>query len=160
MTLNRNTLSQELQIWLQENGYATEDLNQKGENGDSALMKATREKNLAWMRELLEAGADVDLKNNDGNNALWFACFGNFHEAIDLLVAARIDIDNQNDNGATVLMYAASAGKAKIARQLLELGANAELQNLDDFSALDFASTREVWSILRNAKENARKNAG
>ncbi|MEO0536270.1 MAG: ankyrin repeat domain-containing protein [Cyanobacteria bacterium P01_A01_bin.123] len=153
MTLASNALSQELNTWLQENGYSRENLNQPGENSDSALMKITRDGNLAWIKELLRAGVDVNLKNNDGNNALWFACFGNFYEAIDLLIAANIDIDNQNGNGATALMYAASSGKLEVLQQLLKYGANTELQNLDDFKAIDFSSTQAVWRVLKNAAQ-------
>ena len=156
MTFASNILSPELKNWLQEKHYNSENLNQQGENGDSALMKITRVGNLAWIKELLKAKVDLNLKNNDGNNALWFACFGNFYEAIDLidlLVAADIDIDNQNDNGATALMYAASSGKLEIVQQLLKHGANKELQNLDDFKAIDFASTQAVWRVLKNASK-------
>ena len=101
MTLTQKTLSQALATWLDDNGYSSDDLNQPGENGDSALMKLTRTGHLEWMQELLAVGVDINVCNHDGNNALWFACFGNFDQAIDLLVEAGIDIDNQNDNGAT-----------------------------------------------------------
>ena len=148
-----SSLTQELKDWLQENGYNCDNLNQPGENGDSALMKVIRAGNLEWAKQLLELGVDINLKNNDGNNALWFACFGDFHEAIDTLVAAHIDIDNQNDNGATALMYAASAGKLAIVQQLLKYQANTAIRNLDDFSALDFASTEDVWRALRNVEK-------
>lgn len=147
------SLSPELTTWLQENGYNPADLNQPGENGDTALMKVTRIGNMAWIKELLAAGVAVDLTNNDGNNALWFACFGNFYEAIDLLITAKINIDNQNDNGATALMYSASAGKLEVLQQLLKYGANTELKNLDDFTALDFATTQEVWRVLKSATQ-------
>lgn len=151
MATTETCLDQALTTWLQENSYSTKNLDQKGQNGDSALMKITRTGNLAWIKALLSAGVDVNLRNDDGNNALWFACFGNFDDAIDLLIAAQIDIDNQNDNGATALMYAASSGKANIVQQLLKHGANPKLQNFDDFTALDFASTQDVWRILKDA---------
>ena len=118
MTLTQPTLSPALATWLNDNGYASEALNQPGENGDSALMKLTRAGHLDWMQELLTVGVDVNCRNRDGNNALWFACFGNFYDAIDRLVAAGINIDNQNDNGATALMYAASAGKIEVLQLL------------------------------------------
>ncbi|MEM7555469.1 MAG: ankyrin repeat domain-containing protein [Cyanobacteria bacterium P01_A01_bin.84] len=137
--------------WLISHDYSLEDLNQHGENGDTALMKATRSGNYTVVKELIDADVDINATNYDGNNALWFACFGNHQNLIELLLESKIDIDNQNDNGATVLMYAASAGKAEIVKFLLRYNPNLGLRNLDDYQAIDFASNIEVLVILKNA---------
>lgn len=150
-TVNSRNLSRETSQWLMDYGYDCEDLNQRGENGDTALMKATRLGQYAVVKELLNAGADVNARNNDGNNALWFACFGNHYDLMELLLAAKIDIDNQNDNGATVLMYGASAGKTAVVKLLLQHNPNLNLQNLDDYQAIDFASNIEVLNLLKKA---------
>ncbi len=52
------------------NGYDAEDLNQPGRNGDTALMKATREGILPVVRELIHADVDINGTNNDHNNTL------------------------------------------------------------------------------------------
>ncbi|MDF5708844.1 MAG: ankyrin repeat domain-containing protein [Nostoc sp. S4] len=143
-------------------GYNPEQLNQPGENGDTALMKATRESVYTVVKELIDIGADINARNSDAsgglrlrNNALWFACFGNHYDLINLLLANNINIDNQNDNGATVLMYAASAGKTEVVKLLLQHHPNLDLKNLDDYKAIDFASNVEVLRILKNAtKQN------
>ncbi|MBD2202807.1 ankyrin repeat domain-containing protein [Calothrix sp. FACHB-1219] len=150
---NQQSLSQTTSKWLREKCYSPDDLNQAGENGDTALMKATREGLYAVVEELIALGADVNARNNDGNNALWFACFGNYFDLINLLLAANINIDNQNDNGATVLMYGASAGKTEVVKLLLHHHPNINLKNLDDFKAIDFASNVEVLRILKNASK-------
>jgi uncharacterized protein len=137
--------------WLKANNYNPEDLNQPGENGDTALMKATRQGIYSVVQELISAGADINARNNDNNNALWFACFGNYYELINLFLEMKINIDNQNDNGATVVMYAASAGKAEVVRLLLQHHPNLDLKNLDDYKAIDFASTVEVLRMLKDA---------
>ncbi|MBN3958575.1 ankyrin repeat domain-containing protein [Nostoc sp. NMS8] len=137
--------------WLIAKGYNSSDLNQPGENGDTALMKATREGVYAVVKELIDAGVDINARNSDRNNALWFACFGNHYDLINLLLAHNIDIDNQNDNGATVLMYAASAGKTEVVRLLLQHHPNLYLKNLDDYKAIDFANNVEVLRIIKNA---------
>ncbi|MBW4612921.1 MAG: ankyrin repeat domain-containing protein [Desmonostoc vinosum HA7617-LM4] len=147
----RKELSEATNQWLKAKGYNCEDLNQPGENGDTALMKATREGVYLVVKELIDAGADINLRNCDRNNALWFACFGNHYDLINLLLAHHIDINNQNDNGATVLMYAASAGKTEVVKLLLQHHPNLDLQNLDDYKAIDFASNLEVLKILKNA---------
>ncbi len=152
-------INQPTQQWLIANGYNSEDLNQPGENGDTALMKATRAGVYAVVKELIDVGVDINATNSDCNNALWFACFGNHYELINLLLAAKINIDNQNDNGATVFMYAASAGKTEVAKLLLQHHPNLELKNLDDYRAIDFASNVEVLRLLKNAiKSESRKS--
>ena len=47
MTLAQQHLSQALDAWLDSNGYTAADLNQPGDNGDSALIKLTRAGQLA-----------------------------------------------------------------------------------------------------------------
>jgi ankyrin repeat protein len=146
-------LSIETCQWLLANNYNPEDLNQRGKNGDTALMKATRDGLYRVVKELIDAGADINATNDDHNNALWFACFGNHYDLMNLLLEANIDINNQNDNGATVLMYGASAGKTEVVRLLLQHNPNMNLQNLDDYKAIDFASNIEVLRLLKNATQ-------
>jgi uncharacterized protein len=154
MTLaNHSNFSLVTHQWLLAKGYNAEDLNQRGDNGDTALMKATREGFSAIVQELIAAGADINATNNDHNNALWFACFGNHYDLIKLLLNNHIDMNNQNDNGATVLMYDASAGKIEVVRLLLQYNPNINLQNLDDYKAIDFASNIEVLRLLKNASQ-------
>ncbi|GAX43766.1 hypothetical protein NIES4075_47810 [Tolypothrix sp. NIES-4075] len=150
---NNFNLSATTSQWMIANGYEPKNLNQQVENGDTALMKATREGVSAVVEELINAGADINAKNNDNNNALWFACFGNHYDLIRLLLAANININNQNDNGATVLMYAASAGKTEVVKLLLQYHPNLELKNLDNYKAVDFASNVDVLRILKNASK-------
>ncbi|WP_016951606.1 ankyrin repeat domain-containing protein [Anabaena sp. PCC 7108] len=150
---NQSNFSTITHQWLLEQGYNAEDLNQRGENGDTALMKASREGLSAIVKELIAAGADINATNNDHNNALWFACFGNHYDLITLLLDNNTDINNQNDNGATVLMYGASAGKTEVVRLLLQYHPNMNLQNLDDYKAIDFASNIEVLRLLKNASQ-------
>ncbi len=155
---NSQKLSEATTQWLIAKDYNLGDLNQIGENGDTALMKATREGVYAVVKELIDTGVDINARNSDAsgglrlrNNALWFACFGNHYDLINLLLAHNIDINNQNDNGATVLMYAASAGKTDVVKLLLQHHPNLYLKNLDDYKAIDFASNVEVLRILKNA---------
>lgn len=150
---NQLKLSTETSQWLLANNYNPEDLNQRGKNGDTALMKATRDGLYPVVKELINAGADINATNDDHNNALWFACFGNHYDLMNLLLEANIDINNQNDNGATVLMYGASAGKTEVVRLLLQHNPNMNLHNLDDYKAIDFASNIEVLRLLKNASQ-------
>lgn len=138
--------------WLARHGFAEHDLEKTVANQTTALMLAARYGAIEVARELLHRGAPRDARNADGNNALWFACFARHLALIDLLCSAGIDIDNQNDNGATCLMYAASAGIAPVVARLLEHGADPTLRSLDDFDALDMASSAECFGLLRNRR--------
>ncbi|MBP0018028.1 MAG: ankyrin repeat domain-containing protein [Cyanobacteria bacterium SBLK] len=146
----RDRIDPILENWLQVRGFDANNLEQPGENGDTALMQATREGELETARSLIRAGALLNARNNDGNNALWFACFRDRYDLIELLVEAGINCDNQNDNGATALMYASSAGKTEMVRALLAMNADAKLKNLDDFQAIDFAANFNIIKILKN----------
>ncbi|MEM7725175.1 MAG: hypothetical protein AAF208_02240 [Cyanobacteria bacterium P01_A01_bin.45] len=55
-----------------------------------------------------------------------------------------------NDNGVTVLMCAAKPEKAEVFKLLLRYNPNLELQNLDDYRAIDSASNIEILVILKN----------
>lgn len=150
-TVTRPTteLSETLRDWMNERGFDPGNVDKRGANNDTALMRAAREGAVALCEELLAAGASVNLKNQDGNNALWMACVSESEAVIQLLLESGIDIDNQNDNGATALIYASSAGKTAMVKSLVEYGADVSLVTLDDFSALDVAANIEILKFLR-----------
>ena len=142
-------LSEPLKSWMKERDFDPGNLDKRGWNNDTALMRAAREGAVAMCEELLAAGASVNLKNKDGNNALWMACVSESDRIIQMLLENGIDIDNQNDNGATALIYASSAGKTAMVKGLAGHGANTSLTTLDDFSALDVAANIEILKYLR-----------
>jgi len=142
-------MSEQTLLWLSSNGYDAVDLNRVGKYGNSALMKAVREGNVGVSQELIEAGVDLELRNIDGNTAIWNACFGGDFTCVELLVKAGIKLDSQNDNGVTALMYCASSGKEAMTRLLLAFHADTSLSNLDDFKAIDLASTATIYKMLK-----------
>lgn len=79
------------------------------------------------------------------------ACYHGNPALLQRLIDAGIEIDRQNGNGATCLMYVSSNGKAELVRLLLANGADPALRNLDDFSALDLASTVDCLRLLKMA---------
>lgn len=141
--------------WMMSRGYRGDDLHERLANRSTALMQAAREGDAAAVAGLLAAGAEVDAVNADGNTALWLACFAEQPEALDALLAAGADVNHANDNGATCLMYASSAGKAEVVRRLLRAGADITLRSLDDYTALDMASTLDCLRLLREAERRA-----
>lgn len=143
----------QLNQWLNEKGYSPDDINRRGEHGYTALMRAAKDGEEAIVKEILSLpGVDLALKNVDGNNALWNGCFADSIAIVSMLIDKGIDMDNINDNGVTALMYTASSGKEAITRLLIEKGADKSIRNLDDFTAMDLASTRNTVKMLRDAR--------
>jgi len=142
-------LSETATTWLREHDYDPAQLDRPGKHQDSALILASRRGERDVVAELIAAGASLNQLNMDGTNALWAAVVADSYEIADALLTAGVDIDNQNENGATALMYAASNGKSAWVEYLLSKGANHTLRSLDDYSALDLASTREILGLLR-----------
>lgn len=140
-------MSEELKAWLAINNFDhTED---RGENGSTPLLLAAREGKSKFVLELLELGTDVDAVNNDNNNSLWNAVYAEDETSIRALVSHKINKDNRNVNGATPLLYAASNGKANMVKLLLELGCDKNVRTIDDYNAIELASTKEVLMLLK-----------
>ena len=141
-----------LKTWMKHHGYDLADINRRGEHDYTALMRAAKDGEADIVAELLKVeGIDLNLRNVDGNNALWNACFANSHAIAEMLIAAGIAIDCVNDNGVTALMYTASSGREALTQLLIEAGADTTIRNLDDFTALDLASTYRTVKMLRAA---------
>lgn len=147
-------VSPELADFLRAEGFPP-GLDAQGANLTTPLMRAARLARIELVRELIRLGANLELRNADGNTALWLACFSNERAVVEALIDAGASLDNQNDNGATCLMYAASSGKAELVALLLARGCNPSLQSLDDFRAVDLASTVECLRLLRPARAAA-----
>jgi len=145
-----STLNDWIHDWIVQQGFNTEDLNWRDNMGMTALMHASRFGMSEIVQGLIHAGADINITNNDGNNALWLACFSGDSATINVLIQSGVNLDQQNSTLATALMYSASAGKAEVVSQLLKSGANPHLKSQDDYTALDLASTPQVYRLLRN----------
>lgn len=144
----------ELRCWLLQAGFTVtetlqECVNRSISNGTTPLMHAARTGNADVIRALLDREVDPAIFNADGNGALWFACFANCPTCVSMLIEAGAPLDSQNVNGATVLIYCASAAKTDLVKILLDAGANATLQTLDDFTALELAANLECMRMLK-----------
>lgn len=148
-TKDNNMIESKLKTWLEKNDYDINDLNKRGKYGNSALMKAVREKEYEIAKAIISKGVELEIKNIDGNTALWNACFGGDIRCVELLIKNGINLDNENDNKVTPLMYCASSGQEDMTKILLEYGANKDIINLDGFKAIDLASTPKIVRLLR-----------
>ena len=141
--------SQALQDWLIENNYHQDYLDERGFNGETALLTAAKNGNTSFVVELLDLGADPNALNDDGNSSVWFACYSNQSSTLKVLIQEGAVLDIQNDNGATPLIYVASKGHYQMVKLLVESGADLNLQTQDGFNALDVAATPSILKYLK-----------
>ena len=139
----------ELWDWLQNNYFSVAQPVLKNNAGIYLLILASQQGRSDVVNFLLEQNAALDVIDDYSNNALWAACYAESSDCIDALIDAGIDINHQNSaSGATALIFAASSGRETIVEQLLAAGADPDLKTHDDFTALDFASTRKILKLL------------
>jgi len=108
-------------------------------HGESPLMLAALQGDLALARRLIARGAEV---NKPGWTALHYAAS---HPEVgsDAVVALLLEhhayIDAESPNRTTPLMMAARYGHLRVVKRLLDEGADATLRNEQGLTALDFA---------------------
>jgi FOG: Ankyrin repeat len=135
--------------WLQNHTFSVAQPTQPNPSGVVPLILASQQSRCDVVNFLLVHHAPLDALDAYGNNALWAACYAQASDCIAALLDAGINLNYQNPaSGATALMYAASSGREAVVKQLLTAGADARLQNHDDFTALDLASTRPILKLL------------
>jgi ankyrin repeat protein len=107
------------------------DINDRDEDGETALHHALRANNMTTARYLLEKGADPTLSDNKGITPLHVAAFhATTTEKISLILKdGQVDINSRDVNGMTPLHYAIEASNATTARYLLEKGANPTIRD-------------------------------
>lgn len=105
------------------------DVNIKNDQGDTALLIASRQRleNSFIFKKLISAGADVRVRDNKGktllinlieNNAVLdsFSNLGQWYygsEVVEELIKAGVDVNAKDNNGKTALMYAVELQNSK-----------------------------------------------
>ena len=139
--------------WLQNHYFSVAQPTEPNPSGVVPLILASQQGRCDVVAFLLAHNAPLDALDEYGNNALWAACYAQASDCIAALIDAGVNLDYQNAaSGATALMYAASSGRDAVVKQLLAAGADVRLQNHDDFTALDLASTRVILKLLSSLK--------
>jgi ankyrin repeat protein len=119
------------------------DVNAISSNGKAALHKATRNNQLSIVWILLEAGANPNLKEEATLEypplmiALNSANID--YDIFQALLNAGANINGSSSRGETVLMLAIFKLNTKAVQQLLELGADCNIKDINGYTALTFA---------------------
>jgi len=91
---------------------------------------------------LLALGADVDAQNQEGHTSLHEAALGQDFTFMELLIRHSADLEVLDAYGRTALhLVARQTGRVDLATLLLEAGADVDVLEGSNWSALDFA----VW---------------
>lgn len=130
------------------------DVNQKEDDGTTALEVAVGQNNLEMVRRLLSAGASIGTTNEDGRNILFALDDDSSEELIQVLIRAGANVNQADDEGNTPLINAAEWDSAELIQALLDAGAYVNTQNEEGNSALMVAAENgnaETLKVLLKA---------
>jgi len=114
-------------------GQNDSDIDEKDENGMTALIRAAEEGDTETVKLLLDQGADIEAKNNDGLTALHTALENGRTETAALLIARGADVEaEEKDSPWKVQHWAAWEGLTETIELLLDKGADIEAKDKED----------------------------
>ena len=134
------------------------------DDGNTALIIASKTRHTGIVKLLLECGASVDHRNSRGWTALMKASENGDSklEIIELLLKHGAQVDLQNDDGESALIVAAQNSQAKVATKLVqEYGAIVGLkQKHSSWTALMEASESGSMDIVKLLLEHGAIDLG
>ena len=131
----------------------------RGDDGDTGLVVAIRQRNEDFTGFLLNKGADPNLPGKGGETPLIAAARAGFDTAVEWLLESGAKVDGTNRAGETPLIVAVQLRETMIVRRLLQAGANPDkTDSVQGFSARDYA-TRDprARDILKNITDKKPK---
>lgn len=130
----------EMATYLLEKGA---DINVKDWKGNSTLSLAAWEGKIEMAKFLINKGVDVDARNEHNWNALMQAIHQGHQDLVEILIEKGSDVNAvDEEQGATPLILAAHFCLERIAKLLLENGADKTMKNKKGETAADTARTR------------------
>jgi len=126
------------------------DINEVSEGGETALVATLRGVNSEDMVELLiQNGADVNLPGWNGYTPILYVAesYPNL-KILDLLINAKANVNYQNKYGLTALMLAVEANNRDVIIKLLEAGADINIKDHANNTAIYYAKTEEMKNFL------------
>jgi uncharacterized protein len=123
---------------------------------ESPLMLAALRGQLDLVKKLVERDADV---NKTGWTPLHYAATGGHVPVIEYLLDNSAYIDAESPNGTTPLMMAAMYGSPEAVKHLIQAGADLQVKNGANMTALDFALKGNRPNNIELMQEGLRREA-
>lgn len=154
------------------------EINQAGPDGDHPLHVAVRQGRVVIARELIDHGARLDARDSAGRTPLHVALANGKVQAaqllleqgadddlqrlfsdlvaeqaldrdtIELLSARGVDLDAKDVDGRLPLHRAVAAGNLRLAKRLIDAGANVNLTDASGRTALEVADARDEPNMV------------
>ncbi|ERL90464.1 hypothetical protein D910_07813 [Dendroctonus ponderosae] len=136
-------------------------IDDKDENGTTALMVAATKGKGAFVKELLAHGADPNAEDNDNWSALLCASKEGHYDIVLQLLEHNAEIDHRDMGGWTALMWATYKGHTNVAIHLLDRGAEVNSHGNFHISSLLWAAGRGYLEITKSLiNHGAKVNVG
>lgn len=139
-------------LLIQNCGNVSEAVNKVTEvNGYSLLHAAVYGKSLEIVKTLLDNGTDISRHDNSYCSSLDWAIYLGLKDIVDLLLQSytNAELTSSVYTSWTPLMYAAASGFEDMVQMLLNRGANVQVQNEDNGTALQIAATNGYSDIVK-----------
>lgn len=115
-------------------------LNIAGKRGLTALARAAENGHLDTVKELVANDAEVGLRDGNGRTVLFIsACCGQLDIFRELVSVPGVHVDDVDTGGMTALMWAAWNGHVDLCLELLDRGADVNIQASGGNTALNYA---------------------
>ena len=123
---------------------------------ETPLMLAALRGQLDLVKKLVARDADI---NKTGWTPLHYAATGGHVPVIEFLLEHSAYIDAESPNGTTPLMMAAMYGSPEAVKHLIQAGADLQIKNGANMSALDFAQKGNRANNIELMQEGLRREA-
>ena len=166
--LNNNELSitiiQEIKKRLGKASSISRFIDQKNNEGLTALLYVAYKGNIGLAKFLIKNGASINSISNLGKNAIHFSAEGDQPSMlIYFLYKQGLDLYSFDENGSTALHWACYSGAEKSVKFLIGLGINVNAQDKENLTPLHLATlyNREniVISLLKNGADQTLPNS-
>lgn len=127
-----------------------EDVNEREDDGTTALDLAVSHGNLDMIQWLLSRGANALATHTNGENALFWLTEDNAVPTLELLLRSGLAIDHADSEGNTPLIHFASYGSYVVVAALIDHGANVNAANHEGRTALMEASSNGSKEAVTN----------
>ncbi|XP_051176452.1 kinase D-interacting substrate of 220 kDa isoform X4 [Leptopilina boulardi] len=133
----------------------------RDENGSTALIFAASKGKLNFVRELINHGADVNAEDADNWTALLFAAKEGYVDVCLELLEHGADLEHRDMGGWSALMWATYKGRTNTVSLLLSKGADVNAHGNYHISSLLWASGRGYPEIVKDLlAHGAKVNVG